>query len=80
MPDEVITVDGAELAPKGTLVTLGELTEATYRTTKGGGELTDYVHTFGETGEDRPLLAYDEGFRLFLVGGGYTVTSRGIEG
>lgn len=73
-------IDGDSLTPKGTLVGLGELVEATYRTTKGGGALTDYVHTFGETGEAPPVLAFDELKRLFIVGGGYTVTSAGIEG
>jgi hypothetical protein len=73
-------VDRDTMTPRGTLVGLGELVEATYRTTKGGGKLTDYVHTFGETGAAPPVLAFDELKRLFIVGGGYTVTSAGIEG
>ena len=73
-------VEPKDLTPRGSLVGLGELVEATYRTTKGGGDKTDYVHTFGETGAEAPLLAFDEAMRLFIVGGGYTVTSAGIEG
>jgi hypothetical protein len=54
---------------------LGELVEVTYRTRKGGDDgLVDYVHAFKTP---RPLLAFNSG-GLLVLGGGYTVTERGI--
>lgn len=59
------------------LVELGKLEAVTYSTDKNGDGLSNYVHQF-----DRPLpvLAMDlDNKRLHVVGGGYTVTDRGIE-
>lgn len=59
------------------LVVLGKLAEITYRTTKGG-ESADWTHDF----EGRlPLLCVGkEDGRLYVVGGSYRVTERGIVG
>jgi len=59
------------------LVLLGEVTELTYRATKGGGPLTEYVHEFHDP---LPLLCIDEQGRLELVGGAYWVAPHGIVG
>ena len=78
-PETIEIVEPSEMAPRGTLIGMGHLVEATYETTKGGGPLTHYVHEFGEGGE-RPVLAFDDSKRLFIIGGTYTVTTHGIEG
>ncbi len=68
------------IAPE-VLVKLGSLEAVTYRTTKGREPVTHYTHEFGETGGKKPTLAMDpETKRLHIIGGGYTVTRRGIEG
>lgn len=61
------------------LVAYGVLVSVTYRTVKGGDVgKTDYVHSFKR---ERPLLAYgDVDGRLFVAGGTYQCTSRGIVG
>lgn len=60
-----------------TLVKLGNLESLTYSTAKGGDGFSNYVHRFSKP---RPLLAMDfDNRRLHVVGGGYTVTDRGIE-
>jgi hypothetical protein len=63
------------------MVGLGELVSVVYLTQKGGdGGLTEYEHKFEKR---RPVLAYalDKGrTRLFVAGGSYTVTRRGIVG
>lgn len=59
------------------LVKLGTLEQVTYSTTKKGDGFSHYVHDFESK---RPTLAMDlDNRRLHVVGGGYTVTSRGIE-
>ena len=56
---------------------LGELVSVTYRTKKlGDGGMADYTHKFRRV---RPVLAYHEG-GLAILGGGYRVTWKGIEG
>ena len=60
------------------LVHLGELRGLIYRSDRGPARTSrTYVHFF-----DRPprLLADPEGTRLFILGGCYRVTRRGIEG
>lgn len=55
---------------------LGELEEVLYNT-KRDGKQERYLHPFKKSA--RPLLAVDaESGQLFLVGGDYTVTDRGI--
>lgn len=61
------------------IVGLGKLVGIVYLTEKGGdGELVEYVHRFKKT---LPVLGYgDRTGRLFICGGMYKVTKRGIEG
>lgn len=67
-------------AQPGVLVDLGELTALVYRAarrTGAPGDAESYVHRF-----DVPprLLADAAGRRLFIAGGRFRVTRRGIEG
>jgi hypothetical protein len=57
---------------------VGELRGVIYRTRRVPGEAPkNYVHFFKRS----PLLAADPmGRRLFIIGGQYRVTNRGIEG
>ena len=65
------------LMPK-VLVNLGELRGLIYRSDK---EQCGRPRTFIHFMETPPLLASDpEGKQLYIVGGNYRVTSRGIEG
>lgn len=60
---------------------LGSLEAITYGTAKGGDGFSHYEHAFGEQGGRKPVLAMDPRTkRLWIVGGRYTVTDRGIEG
>lgn len=64
----------------GELVELGELVSVVYLTRKGGdGELVEYEHEFGRRGKGLPILAFNRS-GLFVAGGSYTITTRGIEG
>ena len=69
-----------DVRPSTTLVELGELVAVTYRTRKGGDVRTvNYHHDFKAS--DRPVLAYSaDGKGLYIAGGSYRVTERGIEG
>ncbi len=59
------------------VIQLGELVGVIYRAAKGGVGPRTYVH-FMET---RPrLVAAPDGRQLYIVGGRYRVTGRGIEG
>lgn len=67
----------------GVATTMGKLVAITYRTRKSGdgSEEVDYEHEFGK-GDGRgacPWLAYND-TGLLILGGGYTVTYRGIVG
>ena len=75
--DEILEIDDDQHAGRE-LVLLGELTELTYRTIKGG-EDWDWVHDFDP--DNPPLLCLDlETGKLAIVGGGYEVNDRGIVG
>lgn len=64
----------------GELVELGQLVSVVYLTQKGGdGELVEYEHEFGKRGKGLPILAFNRS-GLFIAGGSYTITTRGIEG
>lgn len=69
-----------DVSPTIPLVELGELVAVTYRTRKGGDvRVVNYVHDFKAS--DRPVLAYSsDGKGLYIAGGSYRVTERGIEG
>ena len=59
------------------VVELGRLAALVYRSDKWVGRPRTYIHVL----EDPPRLVSDPaGRRLFIVGGSYRVTSRGIEG
>ena len=76
-PDRNLRRNCRRLMPK-VLVNLGELRGLIYRSDKGQcGRPRTFIH-FMET---PPLLASDaSGQQLYIVGGNYRVTSRGIEG
>ena len=59
------------------VVELGRLAAVVYRSDKWVGHPRTYIHRM----EDPPRLVSDvAGRRLFLIGGNYRITSRGIEG
>jgi len=59
------------------VVELGRLAAVVYRSDKWVGHPRTYIHYM----EDPPRLVSDvAGRRLFLIGGSYRVTARGIEG
>jgi hypothetical protein len=59
------------------VVDLGQLAGLVYRSGKWAGRPRTYIHFM----EDPPRLVSDvTGRRLFIVGGSYRVTGRGIEG
>jgi hypothetical protein len=76
-PARVRTVRHPRLMPP-VVVELGELVGLIYRSDKGRpGRASTYIHRM----EDPPLLASDpSGSQLYLIGGSYRVTARGIEG
>jgi len=61
------------------LAPLGELRGLIYRASRAPGEVPkNYVHFFNQR---LPVLAADpSGKRLYILGGRYRVTKRGIEG
>uniref|UniRef100_A0A6M3L682 Uncharacterized protein n=1 Tax=viral metagenome TaxID=1070528 RepID=A0A6M3L682_9ZZZZ len=87
-PDRIVIMDDERHVGQ-VLVSLGRLDAVVYATEKDGdgGELTGYVHEFGE-GEDgsvdhdaKPLLCIDpDSGKLAIVGGAYRVNYRGIVG
>jgi hypothetical protein len=76
-PSRVITIDHSRVIPP-VVVELGELVGLMYRSDKGQpGQPRTYIHRM----EDPPhLVSNIEGTQLYIVGGSYQVTSRGIEG
>lgn len=76
-PSRVRTVDYSRVMPS-VVVELGELVGLMYRSDKGQpGQPRTYIHRM----EDPPSLVSNiEGTQLYIVGGSYRVTSRGIEG
>ena len=76
-PSRVRIVDHSRVIPP-IVVELGELVGLMYRSDKGqSGQPRTYIHRM----EDPPhLVSNIEGTQLYIVGGSYQVTSRGIEG
>jgi hypothetical protein len=76
-PDRVQRLAYPRLAPP-VVVALGELVGVIYRSDKWNpGRPRTYIHFM----EDRPQLASNvEGSQLYIVGGSYRITPRGIEG
>jgi hypothetical protein len=65
-----------ELKQPGVAWMLGELESVVYRTVRDGRK-ERYLHKF----KDRPALGVSfDGLQLVILGGGYRVTERGIEG
>jgi hypothetical protein len=75
-PDRIEHARVEAAPPRRVLVELGELRALVYRAARDGRS-RDYVHFF-----DQPprLLADARGRRLFIAGGRFRVTRRGIEG
>jgi len=77
-PDRIAQVD---VTPPRTLVGIGELEAVVYRTKKGERRQASWIHELGEDGGSKPILAYDpESDQLYIIGGDYKITPRGIEG
>lgn len=75
-PEGVVTLPAPKRA--GVAWLLGELEGVIYRA-KRDGKTERYLHKFRST--DRPALAVTfDGQQLVILGGGYRVTKRGIEG
>ena len=76
-PSRVITIGHSRVIPP-IVVELGELVGLMYRSDKGQlGQPRTYIHQM----EDPPRLVSNiEGTQLYIVGGSYQVTARGIEG
>ena len=76
-PSRVRIVDHSRVIPP-IVVELGELVGVMYRSDKGRpGQPCTYIHRM----EDPPhLVSNVEGKQLYIVGGSYKVTPRGIEG
>jgi hypothetical protein len=69
-------ISHARLMPP-VVVELGRLAGLVYRSSKWVGRPRTYIHFM----DDPPRLVSDtSGRRLFIVGGSYRVTARGIEG
>ncbi len=64
------------LSIPGVLVRLGDLIEITYKSNKFDKRSRLYVHKFGA---NKPVLAASKDGKLFIIGGGYRITGRGIE-
>jgi len=68
-------------AKPGTVNDFGEVEKICYLTAKahvGNGELTEYVHEFGEDGGARPHLLVDAEGMPILQGGAYRIEKAGI--
>jgi hypothetical protein len=76
-PSRVMTIDHSRMIPP-VVVELGELVGLMYRSDKGQpGQPRTYIHRM----EDPPhLVSNIEGTQLYIVGGSYQVTPKGIEG
>lgn len=62
--------------PDPVMYELGELVEVVYDASKGGDRY-HWQHAFSSP---RPVLAYGQSHNLWILGGGYKVTARGIVG
>jgi len=62
----------------GVLYVLGELADVSY-IAKRGGRVNTYLHAFKKSARPRLACSHD-GQSLYILGGGYRVTSHGIVG
>jgi hypothetical protein len=76
-PSHVVKIHYSRVIPP-VVVELGELVGVMYRSDKGQpGQRRTYIHRM----EDPPhLVSNIEGTQLYIVGGTYQVTPKGIEG
>ena len=76
-PSQVVKVHHPRVIPP-VVVELGELVGVMYRSDKGQpGQPRTYIHRM----ENPPRLVSNiEGTQLYIVGGSYKITPRGIEG
>ena len=76
-PAQVVKIHHRRVIPP-VVVELGELVGLMYRSDKGQpGQPQTYIHRM----EDPPRLVSNiEGTQLYIVGGSYQITPRGIEG
>jgi hypothetical protein len=75
-PSALVTARCVRTIPK-LLVQLGSLRGLIYSADRGDGGARTYIHFM----ENEPLLACDaQGTQLYIIGGRYRVTRRGIEG
>jgi hypothetical protein len=76
-PDRILKSQTQRTIPP-VVVELGDLLGVIYRSSKGGdAQPRAYIHFM----EDPPLLTTNvQGDQLYVLGGSYRVTSRGIEG
>jgi hypothetical protein len=75
-PNEIVCQPCSRLIPR-VLVHVGQLKGLIYSSEKGDGRQRTYIHFM----EQPPRLACDShGSQLYILGGRYRVTSRGIEG
>ncbi len=77
VPSRVMRIPHRRLTPP-VVVELGELVGVIYRSDKGQ---RSWPHTYIHVMEDPPRLVSNvDGTQLYIVGGSYRVTGRGIEG
>jgi hypothetical protein len=75
-PSQYLRMSHQRIIPP-TVVHLGSLVGIIYRSNRGDGKTNAYIHFM----EKPPLLVSNpEGNQLYIVGGKYKVTERGIEG
>ena len=77
-PDSVLVTKVKSLEMPSVLTVLGELVEVTYKSDKFDGRKRLYFHKFRK--KDRPVLAASSDGQLFIIGGSYKISDRGIEG
>ncbi len=78
VPQAVTVVPQGKKSMPGVVAELGPLKAVEYSVTLSSGERVVMRHTFGR---NKPLLVCDaEGRNLWVVGGNFLVTERGIEG
>lgn len=74
-PDFIETMELKPIDP--VMLTIGQCTGIMYETTRDG-QKEKYIHQFKKTAQ--PLLCVSsDGLQLYLIGGSYSVTDRGIE-
>lgn len=62
----------------GVVYVLGELADVSY-IAKRGGQVNTFLHAFKKSARPRLAVSHD-GQQLYILGGGYRVTSHGIVG